>query len=106
MFFMVPPFFGKKWPFCPKIKNNFIVSYFSRNLNYIAPLFLDMCLDIFGAWINPKKSFDWYIILENIALFANTFFKYEIFVMDYACSVNECAVFCAHGWLKSTHGKY
>ncbi len=52
-FFMVPPFFGKKWPFCPKIKK-------------------DMCLDIFWAWINQKKSFDWDINLENIALFANT----------------------------------
>ncbi len=26
--------------------------------------------------------------------------------MDYAGSCNECAVFCAHGLLKSTHGKY
>ncbi len=33
-----------------------------------------MCLDIFGAWIKQKKSFDWDIILENIALFANTVF--------------------------------
>ncbi len=33
-----------------------------------------MCLDIFGAWINQKKSFDWDIILENIALFANNVF--------------------------------
>ncbi len=32
-----------------------------------------MCLDIFGAWINKNKSSDWDIILENIALFANTF---------------------------------
>ncbi len=39
----------------------------------VAPPYLDMCLDIFGAWINQKKSFDWDIILENIALFANTF---------------------------------
>ncbi len=56
-----------------------------------------MCLYIFGAWINPKNSFDWDFILENIALFANTFFKYKILVMDYAGSNNECAVFCAHG---------
>ncbi len=56
-----------------------------------------MCLDIFGTWINQKKSFDWDIILENIALFANTFFKYKILVMNYAASCNECAVFCAHG---------
>ncbi len=63
-----------------------------------------MCFDIFGAWINQNKSFYWDIILENIALFANTFLKYKIMVMDYAWSCNECAVFCAHGLLKSTHG--
>ncbi len=33
-----------------------------------------MCLGLFGAWINQKKSFDWDIILENIALFVNTVF--------------------------------
>ncbi len=63
-------------------------------------------MDIFGAWINEKKSFDWDIILEKIALFSNAFFKYKILVMDYAGSCNECAVFYAHGLLKSTHGKY
>ncbi len=63
-----------------------------------------MCLDIFAAWINQKKSFDLGHILENIALFANTFFKYKILVMDYAGSCNESAIFCAHGMLKSTHG--
>ncbi len=71
----------------------------------VAPPFLDMCLDIFGAWIIKKKSFDWDINLENIALFANTFFKYKILVMGYAGSCNEYAVFCAHGRI-STHGKY
>ncbi len=40
----------------------------------VAPPFLDMCLDIFGACFNQNKSFDWDIILENIALFANTVF--------------------------------
>ncbi len=65
-----------------------------------------MCFDIFGAWINPKKSFDWDIILENIALFANTFFKYKFLVIDYVGSSNECAMFYAHGMLKSTDGKY
>ncbi len=29
---------------------------------------------MFGAWINQNKSFDWDIIVENIALFANTVF--------------------------------
>ncbi len=39
-------------------------------------------------------------------MFSNTCFKYKILVMDYAGSCNECAVFCAHGLLKSTLGKY
>ncbi len=60
-----------------------------------------MCLDIFGAWINQKQSFDWNIILENMALLAITFFKYKILVMDYAGRCNECVVLCAHGLLKS-----
>ncbi len=66
-----------------------------------------MCLGIFGAWINQKKSFDWDIILENITLFANTVFlntKSWSWIM--LGVVNECTVFCAHGLLKSTHGKY
>ncbi len=54
-----------------------------------------MCLDICGAWINQKKSFDWDIILENIALFAPTFLKYKFLVMDYAGSSNECAALCS-----------
>ncbi len=58
------------------------------------------------AWVNLKNIFYSDIFIENIAIFANTFFKYKILVMDYAGSCNECAVFCAHGLLKSTHGKY
>ncbi len=61
-----------------------------------------MCLDVFGAWINRNKSFDWDINLENSIICKYSFFKYKILVMDYAWSCNECA----HGLLKSTHGKY
>ncbi len=103
---MVPQFLGGKWPSCPKIKKRLCHELFFLEALIVAPPFLDMGLDIFGPWINQKKSFDWDIILENIAFFANTFFKYKILVMDYAESCNECAVFCFHGLLKSTHGKY
>ncbi len=65
-----------------------------------------MLVSIYVAWVNLKNIFDSDIFIENIAIFANTFFKYEILVMDYAGRFNECAVFCAHGLLKSTHGKY
>ncbi len=74
-FFMVPPFLGKKLPFCPKMKK-LCRELFFREALIVAPPFLDMCLDIFGAWIKQKKSFDWDIILENIALFANSVFFY------------------------------
>ncbi len=47
-----------------------------REALLVAPPFLDMCLDIYGAWINRKQSFDSDIILENIAFFAkNGFLK-------------------------------
>ncbi len=58
------------------------------------------------TWVDLKSIFDSDIFIENMAIFANTFFEYKILVMDYAGSCNECAVFCAHGLLKSTHGKY
>ncbi len=57
------------------------------------------------AWVNLKKIFDSDIFLGNISILAKTFSKYKILVMYYARSYNECAVFCAHGLLKSTHGK-
>ncbi len=69
-------------------QNNFFF-YFREDLN-VAPPFLDMCLDIYGAWINQKKSFDWDIILENIAFLPkNGFLKQKrFFVMDQTFSIN------------------
>ncbi len=72
-FFMVPPFFGKKMAFCPKIKKKLSWALFREAL-IVAPPFLDMCLDIFGAWINPPKHFYWDIIWQNIACFAKKCF--------------------------------
>ncbi len=47
----------------------------------VAAPFLDMCLDIFRAWINPQKSFDWYIMLEDRAFFAKkVFFNTKTFL--------------------------
>ncbi len=50
-----------------------------------------MYLDIYGAWINQKKSFDWHIILENIAFFAkNGFLKQKLFfVMDQTFTIKH-----------------
>ncbi len=64
-----------------------------------------MCLDIF--WINQKKSFDWDIILENVALFANTVFlntKSWSWIM--LGVVMNVLCFVLMFLLKSTHGKY
>ncbi len=55
-FLMVPGFFGKKWPFCSKINKTLSLAVFREAL-IVAPPFLDMCLDIYGAWINKKKIF-------------------------------------------------
>ncbi len=69
--------------FLPQNKKTLSWAVFRETL-IVAPPFLDMCLDIYGAWINQKKSFDWDIILENIAFFAkNGFLKQKLFfVMD------------------------
>ncbi len=66
-------FWGKKWPFCPKIKKTLSWAIFQETLIVASP-FQDMCLDIYGAWINQNKSFDWDIILENIESFAKNGF--------------------------------
>ncbi len=89
-FFMVPPFYGKKWPFCPKIIFFLSLAVFQEALT-VAPPFLAMCLDIFGAWINQKTSFDWDIILENIAFLAkNGFLKQKLFfVMDQTFTIKH-----------------
>ncbi len=81
------------------------MSCFSRSLNCSSSISRYVFGYTWGLDL-PKKSFDWDIILEHIALFANTFFKYKFLVMDYVGSSNECAVFCAHGLLKSTHSNY
>ncbi len=87
---MVPPFFGKKMDFCPKIKKTLPWAIFRETL-IVAPPFLDMCLDIYGAWINQKYSFDWDIILENIDFFAkNGFLKQKLFfVMDQTFTIKH-----------------
>ncbi len=88
-----------------KLKN-FVMSQFSRSCHCSSYISRYICLYLFVAWVNLKNIFDSDIFIENIAIFANTFFKYKILVIDYAGSLFECAVFCAHGLLKSTHGKY
>ncbi len=51
---VVPPFFEKKWPFCPPKKH--CRELFFREALIVASPFLDMCLDIYGPWINPNKN--------------------------------------------------
>ncbi len=48
------------------IKKSLLWAVFQEAL-MVAPLFLDMCLDIYGAWINPQKYLFGIFVLENIA---------------------------------------
>ncbi len=83
-------FLEKNGLFAPKIKKTLSWAVFREALN-LAPPFVDMCLDIYGAWINQKKSFDWDIILENIAFFAkNWVLKQKLFfVMDQTFTIKH-----------------
>ncbi len=76
--------------FAPKIKKTCSRVVFQEAL-IVAPPCLDMCLDIYGAWINQKQSFDWDIILENIAFFGkNRFLKQKLFfVMDQTFTIKH-----------------
>ncbi len=80
---MVPPLFLEKMAFLPQNKKTLLWAVFQESL-IVAPPFPDMCLDIYGAWINQNKSFDWDIILENIAFFSKNWFLTQklFFVMD------------------------
>ncbi len=60
---MVPPFWGKKCPFCQKIKTIFLEAFI------VAHLFLDICWEVIGVWVNQKNTFDWDIFMENITYF-------------------------------------
>ncbi len=66
-------FLETKCPFCPKIKQTLSGAVFRVAL-IVAPLFLDICLEIFGAWINQKTFFWGTFLLENKAFLAKSFF--------------------------------
>ncbi len=51
----------------PQNKKNFVMSCLSRSLNCSSSISRYVLAYIYGAWINQKNSFDWDIILENIA---------------------------------------
>ncbi len=76
-------FLREKMAFLPQTKKMLSWAVFREAL-IVAPPFLDMCLDIYGAWINKKKSFDWDIIWENIAFVSKNGFSKQkhFFVMD------------------------
>ncbi len=41
---------------------------------FVAPLFLHICIAVFGAWVKHKNIFNWVIFKENIAIFAENVF--------------------------------
>ncbi len=66
---MVPPFLVKKWPFCQKVKKTLSLPDFLDAI-IVAPIFLDMCIEVFGAWVNHKKISNSDIFEEDRAVFA------------------------------------
>ncbi len=73
----------------------------------VAPALLEICFQVFVAWVNLKNIFDSDNFIENKKICKKRF-KHKNLVMDYVVSCNECAVFCeftAHWLLKLTHGK-
>ncbi len=41
---------------------------------FVALLFLDICIDVFGAWVNHNNISNLDIFKEDIAVFAKMFF--------------------------------
>ncbi len=66
-FFRCRHFLRKNCLFAQKLKKLFVWAVFLEAL-IVAPPFLDMCLDIFGAWINNKNLFGTFF-KENRAFF-------------------------------------
>ncbi len=66
-------FLVKKWPFCQNVlflklcHNHFLETFF------VAPLFLDICIEVFGAWVNHKNISN-SNIFEGTAVFAKDAF--------------------------------
>ncbi len=60
----MPPFWGKKLPFCQKVKKKqkqqkkTLSRTIFREAFFVTPLFLDICIEVFGAWVNLKNIFD------------------------------------------------
>ncbi len=72
-FFKVLPFFWKNRSFTKKLKETLSSAIFLESF-IVAPLFLDMCLQVFGAWINQNNVFVCDIFLENKIYFQKKLF--------------------------------
>ncbi len=55
------PFVLKKMAFAKKYKNSWTVF---QEVFFVAPLFLGICLEVFGTLINQKFIFYWDIVIE------------------------------------------
>ncbi len=75
-------FLRKNGLFAPKLKKNLLWTVFREALIVASP-FLDMCLDIFGAWINQKNL-----------LIGTLFRKYSIFCKKW---IFKTKTFLCHG---------
>ncbi len=67
---VVPPFWGKKWPFFPKKSLKTLSWTIFLEAFFVAPIFLDIYLEVFGAWVNHKNISNSDMFKVDIALFA------------------------------------
>ncbi len=67
------------WCYHFGVKNGFFAKKFLKKLCnelffleafFVTPLFLDTCIEVFGAWVNHKNILNLDIFKEDIAVFA------------------------------------
>ncbi len=73
--------------FAKKEKNTLSWAIFLEGF-FVAPLFLDICIEVFGAWVNHKNISNSDIFKEDTAVFAKMVFKHKQFVMENTFIIN------------------
>ncbi len=62
--------------------NHFLGAFF------LAPLFLDVCIEVFGAWVNHNNISNSDIFKEDTAVFEKDVFLTQNFVMENTFMIN------------------
>ncbi len=64
---------GKK-SFCQKVLKKLCYEPFFLEAFFVTPLFLNICIEVFRAWVNHKNISNLDIFKEDTAVFAKDFF--------------------------------